>query len=168
MVFSLGTGVQVPSSGFVENYSAALGNGWWWLSDCNCRNTAIPQRLWILIPVFPTQLFFLKGCLAKAGWCCELQTLHQATSVRKPVQGSLVGAASRRLEVIDSVKTEEAELNVSGCLFFGSWRWVFSEFSFFLFSPQLFFCNNSVNMAAKGLISSLWCSGTTVQQVTIQ
>lgn len=43
-------------------------------------------------------------------------------------------------------------------------------FQGFLFSSffQLFFCNNSVNMAAKGLISRLWCSGTTVHWVTIQ
>lgn len=41
---------------------------------------------------------------------------------------------------------------------------LFSSFFFFL----TIFCNNSVNMAAKGLISRLWCSGATVHRVTIQ
>lgn len=93
-----------------------------------------------LIPGFLSSnpLFFLTGCLAKAGWCCKLQTLHQATSVRKPVQGPLVGTPSWRLEVMDSVKTKEAELSVSGCLFFGSWGWVFSGFPFFLFFSAFF------------------------------
>lgn len=100
--------------------------------------------VWIfffLIPGFLSSnpLFFLTGCLAKAGWCCELQTLHQATFVRKPVQGPFVGTPSWRLEVMDSVKTKEAELSVSGCLFFGSRGWVFSGFPFSLFFSAFFF-----------------------------
>lgn len=138
-----------------------------------CYNSSEAFYLFIFLNVFflPTPLFFLTGCLAKAGWCCELQTLYQATSFGKPVQGSLVGTLSWRLEMIDSVKTKEAELSVSGCLLFGSWAWGFFRVSFFLFLFYFFsplFCNNSVNMAAKGLIPRLWCSGTTVQWVTIQ
>lgn len=73
--------------------------------------------------------------------------------------------------MIDSVKTKEAELErfwlpvlrELGLSFFQSFL-----FSFLFFFWLFFFCNNSVNMAAKGLISRLWCSGTTVQWVTIQ
>lgn len=56
-------------------------------------------------------------------------------------------------------RAAEAELAVPGCPFWGSWGGVFSGFPFFFFGfffVFFFFVTvNSVNTAAKGLISRL-------------
>lgn len=167
MLFSLRTGAQVPSSGSVENYSAALGNGWWWLSDCNCRNAATPHRLWVLNR-FPHPII-LSYRLSGESWVMlrapspPSGNICQETSSRVPCRSRILETGSDRFCEDWRGRAQRFWLPVLWELGLSFFR-VF----FFLFSPQLFFCNNSVNMAAKGLISRLWCSGTTVQWVTIQ
>lgn len=56
-------------SGSAEDYSLALGNGFDFHTAV-VKISATHQRLWaslILVILFPNPLFFLTGCLAKAG-----------------------------------------------------------------------------------------------------
>lgn len=74
----------------------------WEIADPDSKRSTTARRPLSFNSCFslPALYVFLTGCLAKAGRCCKLQTLHQATSVGKPVQGAVVGVLSRGLEVI--------------------------------------------------------------------
>lgn len=116
---------------------------WNEIADPGGERLTAARRPLVFNPCFslPIPYVSLTGCLAKAGRRCELQTLHQATPVGKPIQGALVGVLSWGLEVV-LFRAAEAELAVPGCPFWGSWGGVFSGFPFFFFGFFcFFFCN---------------------------
>lgn len=72
------------------------------IADPGGERLTAARRPLVFNPCFslPIPYVSLTGCLAKAGRRCELQTLHQATPVGKPIQGALVGVLSWGLEVV--------------------------------------------------------------------